>query len=214
MKRLHTVAVLAFTLFMSMMDSAQAFDAGVLSYNVTDAVANTVEVTGRASGNTDTVILIPASVTDSGTTYSVTTIGAAAFQNNSLTSVTIGNSVTTIGNSAFNDNNLTSVTIPDSVTTIEAAAFQSNSLTSVTFLGDFGTFSLNIFERNGSLETICTVEGASGWPQTFTPNTGPSGSVTTTTCGSPATPVPALPLFGLLALGGLVGLFGLRKLKT
>ena len=215
MKRLNTLAVLAFTLFMSLMVSAQAqaFDAGVLSYNVTDAVANTVEVTGRASGNTDTVILIPASVTDSGTTYSVTTIGAAAFQNNSLTSVTIGNSVTTIGNSAFNDNNLTSVTIPDSVTTIEAAAFQSNSLTSVTFLGDFGTFSLNIFERNGSLETICTVEGASGWPQTFTPNTGPSGSVTTTTCGSPATPVPALPLFGLLALGGLLGLFGLRKLK-
>ena len=105
------------------------------------------------------------------------------------------------------------MTIPDSVTTIEASAFQSNSLTSVTFLGDFGTFSLNMFERNGSLETICTVEGASGWPQTFTPNTGPSGSVTTTTCGSPATPVPALPLFGLLALGGLLGLFGLRKLK-
>ena len=37
-------------LFMSMMVSAQAqaFDAGGLSYNVTDAVANTVEVTGRA----------------------------------------------------------------------------------------------------------------------------------------------------------------------
>ncbi len=61
-------------LCVSMMVSAQAqaFDAGGLSYNVTDAVANTVEVTGRASGNTDTVIVIPASVTDSGTTYSVT----------------------------------------------------------------------------------------------------------------------------------------------
>jgi len=58
----------------------------------------------------------------------------------------------------------------------------------VTFLGDFGTFSLDMFSVNGSLETICTVEGASGWPQTFTPDTGPSGSVTSTTCGSPVTP--------------------------
>jgi hypothetical protein len=82
----------------------------------------------------------------------------------------------------------------------------------VTFLGNFGAFSLDMFENNASLATICTVEGASGWPQTFAPSTGPSGSVTSTTC-TPATPVPALPLFGLLALGGLLGLFGLRKLK-
>ena len=45
-----------------------------------------------------------------------------------------------------------------------------------------------MFQDNVSLETICTVEGASGWPQTFAPNTGPSGSLTSTTCGSPATP--------------------------
>ena len=76
MKRPNAISVLAFTLFMSMMVSAQAqaFDAGGLSYNVTDAVANTVEVTGRASGNTDTEIVIPSSVSDSGTTYAVTTI--------------------------------------------------------------------------------------------------------------------------------------------
>ncbi len=103
MKRPNALSVLAFTLFMSMMVSAQAqaFDAGGLSYNVTDAVANTVEVTGRASGNTGTVIVIPASVTDSGTTYSVTTIGDLCVPDNSLTSVTIGNSVTTIGYAAF-----------------------------------------------------------------------------------------------------------------
>ena len=148
---------------------AQAFDVGGLSYSVTGA--NTVEVTGRGSSNTDTVIVIPASVTDNGTTYSVTTIGDFAFE--------------------------------------------LNSLTSVTFLGNFGAFSLDMFQFNASLETICTAEGASGWPQTFAPNTGPSGSLTSTVCtpARPPTPVPALPLFGLLALGGLLGLFGLRKLK-
>ena len=192
---------------------AQAFDVGGLSYSVTGA--NTVEVTGRASSNTDTVIVIPASVTDNGTTYSVTTIGDFAFDTNSLTSVTIPNSVTTIVGGAFTSNDLTSVTIPDSVTTIGDLAFDSNDLTSVTFLGNFGAFSLGMFQFNASLETICTAEGASGWPQTFAPNTGPSGSLTSTVCtpARPPTPVPALPLFGLLALGGLLGLFGLRKLK-
>ena len=214
---------------------AQAFDVGGLSYSVTGA--NTVEVTGRASSNTDTVIVIPASVTDNGTTYSVTTIGDFAFDTKSLTSVTIPDSVTTIGEATFYDNDLTSVTIPDSVTTIGGGAFSfndltsvtipdsvttigdlafdSNDLTSVTFLGNFGAFSLDMFEFNASLETICTAEGASGWPQTFAPRTGPSGSLTSTVCtpARPPTPVPALPLFGLLALGGLLGLFGLRKLK-
>ena len=211
MKRLNALSVLAFTLFMSLMVSAQAqaFDAGGLSYDVTDAVANTVEVTGRASGNTDTVIVIPSSVSDSGTIYAVTTIGVQAFLNNALTSVTIPDSVTTIDIYAFSSNALTSVTIPDSVTTINFGAFTNNFLTSVTipdsvttigdgaffnnrlitvtFEGDFGAFFLNMFQYNTSLATICTVEGASGWPQTFAPNTGPSGSVTSTTC-TPATP--------------------------
>ena len=223
-------------LFISMMLSAQAqaqtFDADGLSYTVTDAVANTVEATGRAVGNTNPVIVIPSSVSNSGTTYAVKTIGDSAFESNGLTSVTIGNSVTTIGDQAFAFNNLTSVTIgnsvttiggvafgvnnltsviipdsvttikgiafggnnltsviiPDSVTTIESHAFQFNNLTRVNFLGVFGAFNLNMFKFNTSLETICTVEGASGWPKTFTPNTGPSGSLTSTLCTTPATP--------------------------
>ena len=82
MKRPSAISVLAFTLFMSMMVSAQAqaFDAGGLSYNVTDAVANTVEVTGRALTNSDTVIVIPSSVSDGTTTYAVTSIDYEAFR--------------------------------------------------------------------------------------------------------------------------------------
>ena len=80
-------------------------------------------------------LIIPDTVTYSGTTYSVTSIGLAAFcQCSGLTSVIIPNSVTSIGNSAFSHcSGLTSVIIPNSVTNIGYSAFcLCTGLTSVT----------------------------------------------------------------------------------
>ena len=80
-------------------------------------------------------VVVPSTVTYSGTTYSVTSIGYWAFSECSgLTSVTIPNSVTSIGGSAFSGcSGLTSVTIPNSVTSIGESAFKNCSgLTSVT----------------------------------------------------------------------------------
>ncbi|MDG2270982.1 MAG: fibronectin type III domain-containing protein [Halioglobus sp.] len=152
-------------------------------------------------GNDLTRVTIPGSVTNIGSSAfssnaltsviipnSVTSIGGYAFYQNALTSVTIGNNVETIGNLAFSDNALTSVTIPDSVTSIEAIAFASNALNSVAFLGNFGTFNLNMFQNNDNLATITYAQGAMGWPQTFTSNTGPTGSVTAEVAAPPATP--------------------------
>ena len=80
-------------------------------------------------------VVIPATVTYLGTTYSVTSIGDQAFFNcEGLTSVTIPNSVTSIGSSAFYlCTGLTSVTIPNSVTSIGEYAFEyCSNLTSIT----------------------------------------------------------------------------------
>ena len=112
---------------------------GDLYYNL-NATDQTAEVTSQNSSypywsKTITTANIPASVTYSGTKYSVTSIGNLAFWSCSgLTSVTIGNGVISIGNDAFSGcSSLTSVTIPNSVTSIGDYAFYNcSSLTSVT----------------------------------------------------------------------------------
>ena len=90
---------------------------------------------GYSSSLTITSASIPSTVSYSGETYKVTTIGNHAFRNcSSLTSIRIPNSVTSIGAYAFGYcSGLTSVTIPNSVTSIGGGVFSGcTGLTSVT----------------------------------------------------------------------------------
>ena len=121
----------ALSLFVCFNTLAHSFDVDGIYYNITDKIAKTVEVTCKGSYNSDDSnyysgsVTIPSSVTYSGTTYSVTSIGENAFEDcTGLTSVTIPNSVTTIGNWAFSYcDGLTSITIPNSVIEIGSGAF-------------------------------------------------------------------------------------------
>ncbi len=91
---------------------AEKVQIGNLYYNL-DATNLTAEVTSQNSGEYSGDIVIPSSVTYNSVSYSVTSIGSAAFRNcTNLTSVTIPNSVITLGAGAFrNCNSLTSVTL-------------------------------------------------------------------------------------------------------
>ena len=91
-------------------------------------------------------IVIPATVTYNGNTYSVVSIGASAFRfSDGLTSVTIPISVISIESYAFCAcTSLSSVTIPNSVTSIEDYAFykctgltEVNIPNSVTSIGNY-----------------------------------------------------------------------------
>ena len=119
---------------------AEDFAVDGIYYNITSDTDKSVAVTYRGSNNNSYsneysgAVTIPESVTYSGSTYSVTSIGDAAFSRcSSLTSVVIPNSVTSIGDGAFGGcSSLTSVEIPNSVTSIgDYAFYECSSLTSV-----------------------------------------------------------------------------------
>ncbi len=115
--------------------SAVASTGQTLYYDFSGSNNVTVTHPNYSSDYLTGTLEIPSSVTYNGHTYTVTSIGSAAFYGCSgLTSVTIPNSVTSIGDNAFyNCRGLTSITIPNSVTSIGGSAFSyCTGLTSVT----------------------------------------------------------------------------------
>ena len=112
--------------------SADAVQIGAIYYNL-NAENQTAEVTNNPNKYSGDIV-IPESVTYEEVTYSVTSIGYAAFQDCSgLTSITIPNGVTSIGGSAFDKcSGLISVVIPNSVSSIgNYALTDCSSMTSI-----------------------------------------------------------------------------------
>ena len=134
--------------------SAVAPSGQTLYYNITSSSSHTVSVTYPNSsffwfGNEPSgSLIIPSTVTNSGTTYTVTDIGMDAFDGcDSLTSVTIPNTVTAIGDYAFFIcSSLTNVTIGNSVTTIGMGAFSDcYSLTDINIPSSVTTIGSHAF---------------------------------------------------------------------
>ena len=148
-KNLSTLVALLLTSYLSF---AETIVVDGINYNITSPT--TVEV-----GSNSFIIgevVIPSSVTDGGTTYSVTNIGAYAFQYSyDLTKLTIANSVTSIGEYAFSHSNLTSITIPNSVTIIGNHSFQScTALSSIRIPNSVTTIGMGAFFMLTSLTSI------------------------------------------------------------
>ena len=123
--------------------------------------------------------------------------------------------MTLIKGGAFRSDFITSVTFPDNMTLIENAAFFDNSvLTSPVSLRDFVIFSPATFTVTPKLASITYAQGAAGRNDvTFTPSTGPTGSVTAEAAAPPATATPVtvsqLASLGIMAI--LLSLVTVRK---
>lgn len=128
-KKLRVLFAIAMVFSVTISSLAQKFEIDGIFYNITSEIANTVEVTswGYDSDSNGYMgeIIIPELITYNETTYSVTSIGYAAFYDCiNINSIIIPNSVTKIGTSAFcGCTKLTSITIPNSVISIGSEAF-------------------------------------------------------------------------------------------
>ena len=136
-------------------DFSYTYQGKTLYYNITSD--NTVDVAGDNS--VSGAVVIPSSVTNNGTTYSVTSIGYSAFYSCSgLTSVTIPNSVTSIGKWAFQScSRVPSVAVPNRGAQLGGMAFAyCSGLTSVT-LPNNATIHSKAFIGAGAKTTIDSV---------------------------------------------------------
>ena len=158
---LFRFAVLVAAMMCALGASAYSFVYNNFYYNITGTNPATVEVTYKDtnynsySGN----VTIPSSVTYNGVTYTVTAIGAGAFQNcENLTGVAIPNTVKTIGVAAFNNcyhYDFTTLVLPPSVITIESSAFDNcTGLTQLTLPASLKSIGSEAFKNCDKLKHV------------------------------------------------------------
>ena len=130
---------------------------GLRIYLTTDQYAQ-VEApeTGVYTGD----VVIPSSVSSGGVNYPVKVICAYAFQNATITSVSIPNTVETIDGNAFqNCASLTAITLPEGIKYISYYAFDGCPLTTVTIPGTVTSIRYYAFPTTITSLTFAAGEG-------------------------------------------------------
>ena len=187
---------------------AEDFEVNGIYYKILTDKTNEVEVTYRGSNFYDYTneysgsVTIPSTVTYNGTTYSVTSIGYAAFADcSSLTSITIPNSVTSIGDYAFYGcSGLTSITIPNSVTSIGYSAFSScSALTSITIPNSVTSIGSGVFYYCSGLTSVVwnAKNCADFLYSSYAPFYEISSQITSFTFGDSVQHIPACLCYGM-----------------
>ena len=133
---------------------------GGLRFSV-NTLNHTAEVVAPETGVYSGVIDIPSSVTYEGKDYTVKYIGSSAFQNSTVTNVTVPSSVTDIlGNAFAGCIDLTEVTLSEGLQDISSFAFQGTGVTSLTIPGTVTSVQTGAMEAMKSLTKLTFAYGA------------------------------------------------------
>ncbi len=160
MRHLYNTRNIFFTLFLLCCTTISAYDfeSDGIFYNILSKTEKRVEVThGNYNEPYKGSLIIPATVTQSGTTYSVASIEPETFWGcTTLTGITIPESITAIGNHAFYGcTALTDIALPHSITTIGNAAFCGCArLASITIPQGVTTIGNEAFAHCSNLKDI------------------------------------------------------------
>ena len=135
-------------------------------------------------------VVIPATINS----VAVTKIGANAFNNKGITTLSVPSGITEIGNYAFANNSLTTLTMPRTITSYGEGSFSHNNLTSVTMQGvpvecvdpclhvRVDSFRYNHIPQNGAYVDSLFLYGVSVEQNAFA-NNGVDGQTTITLNG-------------------------------
>lgn len=150
---------------------AYDFEQDGIFYTKTEATQTATvvkETTGNSTYTGD--IIIPATVSYEGITYTVTAIGDDAFYYSTVTSVTLPNTIKEIGGTSFKScNNLTHIELPESLEKIGISAFARSALTEITIPANVTTMLFNgwlvnyysgTFEGCTALSSVTFAEGS------------------------------------------------------
>lgn len=165
-----------------MMVSAGVYNAGTYSLNFTTDASNNATITGFTTVPTSSVSLdIPATVTDGGKTYQVTTIYQKAFQNKTVViGVKFPASITTIGYRAFEGTKITEAVFPadSKLVTIQDNIFASTPITKLVLPNSLTAIPANAFRDLPTLTSVTLPAGLVSIDQDAFNGCGISGDFT------------------------------------
>ncbi|MFC4634688.1 leucine-rich repeat protein [Dokdonia ponticola] len=122
------------------------FEVDGLSYVITALVPNEVRLTGGTPPTSD--LVIPETVSDNGTDFTVVALGNSAFEGKGITSVSLPSTLRDLGEATFRINGIAEVVIPDGITDIPQRCFSNNDLISVSLPISVETIGFRSFENN------------------------------------------------------------------
>lgn len=108
---------------------------------------------------------------------SVISIGADAFSNNIIKTLTITGNVTIINERAFSSNQLTTLIIPNNVIEIKDSAFAYNQLSSLYIPASVLKIGPNAFNYNPDVKTVMLGKNTTYYLDSFDPKTRVTGGI-------------------------------------